>query len=85
MTASLVIPPGLVLILGGLLLPLLSVRLRQATLLVLPLVTLYLVWQHQRAGNELYGDFRVSRDVNAIFRQRSDNIFAIKASYWIGR
>ena len=45
MTASLVIPPGVVLILGGLLLPFLSVRLRQATLLVLPLVTLYLVWQ----------------------------------------
>ena len=45
MTASLVIPPGLVLILGGLLLPFLSVRLRQATLLVLPLATLYLVWQ----------------------------------------
>ncbi|MGE0036960.1 MAG: Na(+)/H(+) antiporter subunit D [Xanthobacteraceae bacterium] len=45
MTASLVIPPGVVLILGGLLLPLLSVRLRQLLLLLLPLVTLYLVWQ----------------------------------------
>ena len=47
--------------------------------------TVYLVWQHQRAGDESFGDFRLSRDVNAIFRQRSDNIFAIKASYWIGR
>jgi len=45
MTASLVIPPGLVLILGGLLLPLLQERLRQVVLVGLPLVTLYLVWQ----------------------------------------
>jgi multicomponent Na+:H+ antiporter subunit D len=45
MTASLVIPPGLVLILGGLLLPLLQERLRQLLLLLLPLVTPYLVWQ----------------------------------------
>ena len=45
MTASLVIPPALVLILGGLVLPLLRGALRSAAVLVLPLVTLYLVWQ----------------------------------------
>jgi multicomponent Na+:H+ antiporter subunit D len=45
MTASAVIPPAAVLIAGGLILPLLNERLRQLTLLVLPLVTLYLVWQ----------------------------------------
>ncbi len=45
MTASLVIPPAAILILGGLILPLLSEPLRRLALLVLPLVTLYLVWQ----------------------------------------
>ena len=45
MTASAVIPPAAALIVGGLILPLLHERLRQLALLVLPLVTLYLVWQ----------------------------------------
>ncbi|MGA7489385.1 MAG: Na(+)/H(+) antiporter subunit D, partial [Xanthobacteraceae bacterium] len=45
MTASFVIPPAAILILGGLILPLLSEPLRRLALLVLPLVTLYLVWQ----------------------------------------
>lgn len=45
MTASVVIPPALVLIFGGLILPALSERLRWVVLLVLPLCTLYLVWQ----------------------------------------
>jgi hypothetical protein len=47
--------------------------------------TLYVVWQQQRAGAESFGDFELSRDAGAIFRQRPDNIFVIKASYWIGR
>ncbi|MGE0286523.1 MAG: Na(+)/H(+) antiporter subunit D [Bradyrhizobium sp.] len=45
MTASLVIPPALALILGGLILPMLQVRLRWLAILALPLVTLFLVWQ----------------------------------------
>jgi len=45
MTASAVMPPALVLILGGLILPLVSERLRWVVLLVLPLCTLYLIWQ----------------------------------------
>jgi len=44
MTASLIIPPGLVLIVGGLLLPLLPRGLRPLVLLGLPLLTLALVW-----------------------------------------
>lgn len=44
MTAS-VLPPAIVLIIGGLILPLLPVRLRGFTILALPLVTLLLVWQ----------------------------------------
>ena len=44
MTASLFIPPGLVLIAGGLVLPLLSGRLRSGALIALPLLTLALIW-----------------------------------------
>lgn len=45
MIASIIIPPAAVLIFGGLILPLLYQKLRWLVLLVLPLVTLYLVWQ----------------------------------------
>ena len=45
MTASVIIPPAIGLILGGLILPMLQARLRWLAVLVLPLVTLYLVWQ----------------------------------------
>ncbi|MDP3075170.1 Na(+)/H(+) antiporter subunit D [Bradyrhizobium sp.] len=44
MTAS-VLPPAIVLILGGLVLPMLPVRLRGFAILALPLATLLLVWQ----------------------------------------
>lgn len=47
--------------------------------------TLFFVWQQQRAGAQPFGDFDFARDADAIFRQRADNIFVIKASYWIGR
>ena len=45
MTASVIIPPAIGLILGGWILPMLQVRLRWLAVLLLPLVTLYLVWQ----------------------------------------
>jgi multicomponent Na+:H+ antiporter subunit D len=44
MTGSSFIPPGLILIAGGVVLPLLTSRLRSVALLVLPLLTLALVW-----------------------------------------
>ncbi|HEX8271573.1 MAG TPA: DUF5916 domain-containing protein [Longimicrobiaceae bacterium] len=47
--------------------------------------TLFLVWQQQRAGGRAFGDFDFGRDAGGIFRQRADNIFVVKASYWIGR
>jgi len=47
--------------------------------------TLFLVWQQQREGIGSAGEFSLLRDTQAIFRQRPDNIFVIKASYWIGR
>ena len=45
MTTDVIIPPAIGLILGGLILPMLQVRLRWLAVLVLPLVTLFLVWQ----------------------------------------
>jgi multicomponent Na+:H+ antiporter subunit D len=54
MTAS--IPPFAILILGGLALPLLRGTLRSAALLLLPLITLYLVWQVPN-GPVLQADF----------------------------
>ena len=47
--------------------------------------TLFLVWQQQRSGQQPYGDFDMSRDVDAIFRGHPDNIFLVKMSYWLGR
>ena len=45
MTASVILPPAVVLIIGGLILPLLPVRLRGPAILILPLATLFFIWQ----------------------------------------
>jgi hypothetical protein len=47
--------------------------------------TLFFVWQQERAGSNGYGDFDLGRDVGNIFDQHPNNVFVIKASYWIGR
>ncbi len=47
--------------------------------------TLYFVWQQQRFGFEPFGDFAFSRDYGAIFSARPENVFAVKATYWITR
>ena len=46
--------------------------------------TLFLVWQQQRSGQALRGDFDFGRDATEIFRNRPDNIFVVKVSYWLG-
>ncbi|MES2124671.1 MAG: DUF5916 domain-containing protein [Gemmatimonadota bacterium] len=46
--------------------------------------TLFLVWQQSREGSERYGDFSLGRDFNAIFHPPATNVFAIKATYWMG-
>jgi len=46
--------------------------------------TLFFVWQQQRSAAEDFGDFAFSRDAGAVFREHPDNVFVIKASYWIG-
>ena len=56
MTASAVIPPAVILIAGGLILPLLHGRLRALALLGVPLVTLLLIW-HVPDGDALKAPF----------------------------
>lgn len=47
--------------------------------------TLFFVWQQRRSELERERDFSFSRDVGAVFSQRPENIFAIKATYWLAR
>jgi hypothetical protein len=46
--------------------------------------TLYLAWQQNRSDYaQGIGDFDFSRDQRAMFGSRPDNVFLIKANYWI--
>jgi len=48
--------------------------------------TLFLVWT--RTGSDFVsgvGDLRFSRDVDALFSAKADNIFLVKLNYWINR
>lgn len=47
--------------------------------------TLFFVWQQRRSELERLRDFSFSRDAGAVFSQRPENIFAIKATYWLAR
>ncbi|MEP6905273.1 MAG: DUF5916 domain-containing protein, partial [Gemmatimonadales bacterium] len=47
--------------------------------------TLFFVWQQQRSGEEPIADFRFRRDYSALFRQKPENVFTIKATYWLAR
>ena len=46
---------------------------------------LFFVWQQRRAGFEQTPGFSPGRDLGGIFQERPENVFAIKASYWLGR
>jgi hypothetical protein len=45
--------------------------------------TLYFVWQQNRSDTDPIGNFNFSRDRSALFDAHPDNIFLVKASYWI--
>jgi hypothetical protein len=47
--------------------------------------TLYFVWTQVREGFDAFGDFILSRDRSALFRDRPTNVFQVKATYWLGR
>ena len=44
---------------------------------------LFFVWQQERAGSQPFGDFRFRRDFRGLVRQRPDNVFTIKATYYL--
>ena len=46
---------------------------------------LFFVWQQRRNDEGPRGDFEMGRDVSGIFRTAPENVFAVKATYWIGR
>jgi hypothetical protein len=47
--------------------------------------TMFFVWTQQRSGSDGYGDFDFRRDTRSLFGDRPDNVFLVKATYWIGR
>ncbi|NUO62896.1 MAG: carbohydrate binding family 9 domain-containing protein [Gemmatimonadaceae bacterium] len=47
--------------------------------------TMFFVWTQQRSGVDPFGDFQFHRDYSGLFHDRPDNVFLVKATYWIGR
>jgi len=47
--------------------------------------TLYLVWTRSGSDFARVGDFDFSRDVDALFRAKADNVFLVKLNYWLNR
>jgi hypothetical protein len=45
--------------------------------------TLFLVWQQRRQDTEAFGDFAFGRDYSGLFNQPPENVFAVKATYWL--
>ena len=46
--------------------------------------TLFVVWQQRRTDVEPLGDFDFSRDYRGLLDHAPENVFAVKATYWIG-
>ncbi|NOZ03162.1 MAG: carbohydrate binding family 9 domain-containing protein [FCB group bacterium] len=47
--------------------------------------TLYLVWTRNGSDFQNPGDFKLRRDLRYLMKAKSDNVLALKISYWIGR
>jgi hypothetical protein len=45
--------------------------------------TLFFVWSHGRNSFSPTGDFRARRDFDDLFREPSQNVFLIKANWWL--
>jgi hypothetical protein len=45
--------------------------------------TLFLVWQQQREMEDARGDLRFRRDLRELGRARPDNVFVVKATWWM--
>ena len=46
---------------------------------------LYVAWTQSRAAGAAFGDLDLVRDRDALFAARPDNIFLVKASWWLAR
>lgn len=46
--------------------------------------TIFLVWQRRQADETPLGDLRFGRDLSALMRAPAENVFMVKARYWIG-
>ena len=46
--------------------------------------TIFFVWQHQQFERADIGDFKLGRDVGALFSAPSSDTFIIKVNYWLG-
>jgi hypothetical protein len=46
---------------------------------------LYVVWTRMQEDDRYPGDFRLGRDLSAMFSARGDDVFLVKIAYWIGR
>jgi hypothetical protein len=51
-----------------------------------PASTVFVVWTQSRdQGDRDFGTFTATRDYRNLFAARPDNVFLIKAAYWLGR
>jgi hypothetical protein len=46
--------------------------------------TLYVAWTNQKFDVENNGDFRFGSDLSRLLRDRPDNVFSVKLTYWWG-
>jgi hypothetical protein len=46
---------------------------------------LYFAWTQSRFADDVFGDLNFRRDRRALFAAQPDNIFLVKASWWIPR
>jgi hypothetical protein len=50
----------------------------------LPGSTLFFVWTQNRNARQPAGDLRLGRDVGDVFTADGENVFLVKATYWLG-
>lgn len=48
----------------------------------LPGSTIYFVWTNEKVDYETSGRFEFGRDMRTLLRDRPDNVFSIKLTYW---
>jgi hypothetical protein len=46
---------------------------------------MYVAWAHSRSASLAQGDFRFNRDFSGLFENVPDNVFLVKASFWVPR